>query len=171
MRLMAMSFKGLCWQVNPTELNVEYTQNIRETALPFAGSRLTDLGVKKRQVTGKGYFVGSTCMEQWRKLEELFGQGGPGNLQLPGLEPFRAVLSGLRLLGEEGADIVKYSFAFTEVWAGESYRGQGVHRAEAGESLWDYAGRYGWDMERLRAANPHIRDIACLELGEEVFAP
>ena len=157
MRLMAMSFKGLCWQVNPTELNVEYAQNIRETTLPFAGSRLTDLGVKKRQVTGKGYFVGSTCMEQWRKLEELFRQGGPGNLQLPGLEPFRAVLSGLRLLGEEGADIVKYSFAFTEVWAGES--------------LWDYAGRYGWDMELLRVANPHIRDIACLELGEEVFAP
>ena len=28
-----------------------------------------------------------------------------------------------------------------------------------------------WDMELLRAANPHIRDIACLELGEEVFAP
>ena len=81
MRLMTMSFKGLCWQVNPTELNVEYAQNIRETTLPFAGSRLTDLGVKKRQVTGKGYFVGSTCMEQWRKLEELFRQGGPGNLQ------------------------------------------------------------------------------------------
>ena len=160
MRLMTMSFKGLFWQVNPTELNVEYAQNIRETALPFAGSRLADLGVKKRQVTGRGYFVGSGCRE-----------GGPGNLQLPGLEPFRAVLSGLRLLGEEGADIVKYSFAFTEVWAGESYRGQGVHRAEAGESLWDYAGRYGWDMELLRAANPHIRDIACLELGEEVFAP
>lgn len=171
MNLMTMSFKGLCWQVNPTELNVEYAQNIRETLLPFAGSRLTDLGTKKRQVSGQGYFVGKDCIEQWRKLEELFRQGGPGSLQLPGLEPFRAVMSGLRLLGEEGDGVVKYSFAFTEAWAGERYRGQGTHKAAAGESLWDYAGRYGWDIEELRAANTHIRDIAYLEQGEEVYAP
>lgn len=171
MKLMTMSFKGLCWRVNPTELNVEYAQNIRETLLPFAGSRLTDLGTKKRRVSGKGYFVGKDCMEQWRRLEELFRLGGAGNLQLPGLEPFRAVLSGLRLLGGEGADMVKYSFDFTEAWAGEDYRCQGGHRAAAGESLWDYAGRYGWDIEKLREANPHIRDIACLRQGEEVFAP
>lgn len=168
---MTMSFKGLSWQVNPTALNVDYAQNIRETLLPFADSRLTDLGTKKRQVTGQGYFVGQDCMRQWGRLEELFRQGGPGNLQLPGLEPFRAVLCGLKLLGEAGENLVKYSFAFTEVWAGERYRGQGVHRAAAGESLWDYAGRFGWDMERLREANPHIRDIADLEQGEEVYAP
>lgn len=171
MKLMTMSFKGLAWQVNPTALNVEYAQNIRETLLPFAGSKLTDLGAKKRRVSGQGYFVGKDCMEQWRRLEDLFKLGGPGSLQLPGLEPFRAVLSELKLLGGEGEDMVKYSFAFTEVWAGESWRGQGTHKAAERESLWDYAGRYGWDMEELRAANPHIRDIAWLEQGEEVYAP
>ena len=41
MNLMAMSFKGRCWRVNPTALKVEYAENIRETLLPFAGSRLT----------------------------------------------------------------------------------------------------------------------------------
>ncbi|MCI9191921.1 LysM peptidoglycan-binding domain-containing protein [Acutalibacter muris] len=171
MNLMAMSFKGRCWRVNPTALKVEYAENIRETLLPFVGSRLTDLGQKKRRASGEGYFVGGDCMEQWRRLEGLFMEGGPGSLLLPGMEPMRAVLSELRLLGEEGAGLVKYSFVFTETWAGESYRGQGVHRAAQGESLWDYAGRYGWDMEELRAANTHIRDIACLEQGEEVYAP
>jgi len=110
-------------------------------------------------------------MGQWQRLEELFRQGGAGCLVLPGIEPFWAVLSGLKLIGEEGGGTVKYSFAFTESWGGERYRGQGVHPAAAGESLWDYAARYGWDMELLREANPHIRDIAFLEQGEEVFAP
>lgn len=171
MNLMTMSFKGLCWRVNPTELDVEYARNIRETMLPRVGSVLSDLGVKKRRVTGKGCFVGKDCMAQWLRLEELFRQGGPGSLQLPGLEPFKAVLSGLKLLGEAGGGMVKYSFTFTETWSGEGWRGQGVHRAAAGESLWDYAGRYRWDIEDLRRANPHIRDIASLELGEEVYEP
>lgn len=171
MNLMTMSFKGLCWKVNPMELDVEYARNIRETMLPKAGSVLSDLGEKKRRVTGKGCFVGKDCMAQWRRLEELFRQGGPGSLQLPGMEPFKAALSGLKLLGEAGGGMVKYSFTFTETSAGEGWRGQGAHRAAAGESLWDYAGRYGWDIEELRRANPHIRDIACMELGEEVYGP
>ena len=104
-------------------------------------------------------------------LEALFAQGGPGSLQLPGQEPFWAVMDSLKLLGEPGKDLVKYGFGFTEHKAGEAYRGQGVHKAAAGESLWDYAWRYGWDMEALRRANPHIRDIADLREGEEVRSP
>ena len=43
--------------------------------------------------------------------------------------------------------------------------------AQAGESLWDYARRYEKTMEEMIAANPHIRDIAVLEVGEEVRVP
>ena len=110
-------------------------------------------------------------MDQWRALEALFAQGGAGSLQLPGQEPFWAVMDSLKLLGEPGKDLVKYSFGFTEHQAGEPYRGQEVRRAAAGESLWDYAWRHGWDMEALRRANPHIRDIADLKEGEEVRSP
>lgn len=169
MKRMTMSYKGIVWQVNPTALHVECQRNLKETVLPFAGSGITDLGVKKRRVSGTGYFIGPGCMERWRELEAAFRQGGAGSLILPGLEPFWAVLDGLKLLGEEGGDLIKYSFTFTEAPSGE--RRRQVFSAAAGESLWDYAGRYGWDMEELRAANPHIRDIAQLELGEEVYAP
>lgn len=171
MNLMTMRFKSFTWKINPTSLNVECVRNLKETALPFVGSQAVDLGVKKRRVTGQGYFTGADCIDQWRRLEELFAQGGAGCLELPGLEPFWAVLDSLKLLGEAGGGQVKYGFAFTESQAGERYRGQGVHRAAAGESLWDYAGRFGWDMEETRRANPHIRDIAYLEQGEEVYAP
>lgn len=171
MNLMTMRFKGFTWQVNPTALNLECERNVKETLLPFAGGFAADLGAKKRRVTGQGYFVGGNCMEQWRQLEDIFAQGGPGSLQLPGQEPFLAIMDGLKLLGQEGSGRVKYGFSFTEYRGGERWKGQGRHLAAAGESLWDYAGRYGWDIEELRRANLHIRDIACLEQGEEVFAP
>lgn len=168
---MTMRFKGYTWQVNPTSLQVACARSVKETPLPFAGGLTVDLGLKKRRVSGEGYFVGADCMDQWRRLEEVFAQGGPGSLQLPGQEPFFAVMDSLGLLGQEGPELVRYNFSFAEHRAGERWQGQGRHLALAGESLWDYAGRYGWDMEALRKANLHIRDIAELSQGEEVFSP
>lgn len=171
MNLMEMRFRGFTWVHNPTALTVALERNVRETALPYRGSRLEDLGAAKRKITGEGYFTGEGCMDQWRGLQEEFCRGGPGSLQLPGLEPFLAVMDSLRLLGAPGAGLIHYGFAFTEYRAGEDYRGGGVHRAAAGESLWDYAWRYGRTMEEMVGANPHIRDVALLEEGEEVQVP
>ncbi len=171
MNLMTMRFKAFTWKVNPTELRLECQRNVKERLLPYVGGSALDLGPKKRKASGEGYFAGADCMAQWRKLESIFNEGGPGSLQLPGQEPFLAVMDSLKLLGEEGENLVKYAFSFTEHSAGEPYHGQGVHRAAPGESLWDYAWRYGWDVEELRRANPHIRDIAWLQEGEEVYAP
>ncbi len=54
MHLMTMGFKGITWEVNPTALRLEWARSLRETVLPFAGSRLEDLGRKKRRVLGEG---------------------------------------------------------------------------------------------------------------------
>ena len=132
---------------------------------------LEDLGEAKRRITGEGYFTGEGCRAQWRQLQAVFRRGGPGSLQLPGQEPFLAVMDSLKLLGAPGEELIHYSFGFTEHRAGEAGRGRGVHTAQAGESLWDYARRYEKTMEEMIAANPHIRDIAVLEDGEEVRVP
>ena len=171
MNLMTMRFKNFTWPVNPIQLDLECSRSVKETALPFAGAQAVDLGPKKRRVSGQSRFTGPDCMEQWKRLEAVFAQGGPGSLQLPGLEPFLAVMDSLKLLGREGAGQVRYHFSFTEYQRGPAYGGQGVHQAAAGESLWDYCGQYHWDFEALRRANPHIRDIAWLEAGEEVYSP
>ena len=42
MHLMTMGFKGITWGVNPTALRLEWARSLRETVLPFAGSRLED---------------------------------------------------------------------------------------------------------------------------------
>ena len=122
MNWMAMRFRGFTWRVNPTQLNVECQRNVKEALLPFAPGKTVDLGPKKRRVTGQGWFTGPDAMEQWRELEALFAQGGPGSLQLPGQEPFWAVMDSLKLLGEPGKDLVKYGFGFTE------------HKAEIGRA-------------------------------------
>ncbi len=171
MNLMGMSFKDFIWEHNPTALTVSEERTVKETTLPFSGARLEDLGAKKRRVTGEGYFTGTDCWERWNALRQVYARGGPGSLRLPGQEPFLAVMDGLKLIGAAGKDLVKYSFSFIEQWSGPEYGGAGLHFAEDGESLWDYAWRYGRTIEELVRANPDIRDIACLEYGEEVRAP
>jgi len=166
-----MGFAGFTWQVNPTALRLEMGRNLRETALPFAGSRLEDLGLKKRRVSGEGWFTGADSMERWQALSEVFAKGGTGYLQLPGQAPFLAVMEELRLIGEPAEDAVHYSFAFAEKDGGGDGQGGRVYRAAAGESLWDYSWRYRVPIEELHRANLHIRDIACLEQGEEVRVP
>lgn len=171
MNLMGMRFRDFTWPHNPTALTLGLERNLRETALPYRGSRVEDLGVAKRKITGEGYFTGEGAKSQWNALQEVFRRGGPGSLQLPGEEPFLAVMDSLKLLGAPGEGLIHYSFGFTEYRAGQEARGRGVHTGAAGESLWDYARRYGKTMEEMIAANPHIRDIAVLEAGEEVRVP
>lgn len=171
MNLMGMRFKDFTWEDNPTALTVSDERNLKEVVLPYAGTRTEDLGRQKRRVTGEGYFAGESCWERWNALREVYSRGGPGSLQLPGQEPFLAVMDGLKLIGAAGKDLVKYAFSFTEHQSGEEYGGAGVHRAKAGESLWDYAWRWGRTVEELRAANPDIRDIGALKEGEEVRVP
>ena len=171
MNLMEMRFKGFTWRNNPTELSVELGRSVKETALPYGGSRTEDLGETKRRVKGGGYFTGADCMEQWEALRAVFSQGGPGSLQLPGQEPFLAVMDGLRLVGTTGKDLIHYEFSFLESRSGAPYGGAGKHRAVQGESLWDFAWRYGRQVEELVEANPQIGDIGKLKEGEEVTVP
>lgn len=169
--LMGMRFRDFTWRDNPTSLTVGDSRNLKETVLPYAGTRTEDLGRQKRKVTGEGYFSGEDCWDRWNALHKEYVRGGPGSLQLPGQEPFPAVMDSLKLLGAAGKNLVKYAFSFTECGAVSEWDGGGVHRAKAGESLWDYSFRFGRSVEELRLANPQIRDIGRLSEGEEVRVP
>ena len=110
-------------------------------------------------------------MEAGAGRQRAFSQKGPGLLQLPGVEPFWALMDSLELVGAQGKDLVRYTFSFTE-WEGRAaYAGSGTYCAQAGESLWQYANRWGLSIEKLVEANPHIRDICALEEGEKVMLP
>ena len=110
-------------------------------------------------------------METWNGLQAAFSQRGPGILQLPGVEPFWALMDSLELIGAQGKDLVRYAFSFTEWDAQSDFLGSGTYLAQEGESLWDYANRWGIPIETLVGANPHIRDICDLKEGEKVVIP
>lgn len=169
--LMTMSYKTFTFRDNPVTLTVEEERNIRETVLPFCGTSPENLGRRKRRVRGEGYFTGEDCWRQWSELQAVYCEEGPGSLRLPGQLPFLAVMDQLKLIGAAGENLVKYSFSFTEWESGAAYAGKGVHLAKLGESLWEYAHRFGRSIAELVEANPHIRDIACLEDGEKVMVP
>ena len=171
MNLMSMSYKDFIWRNNPTSLTVSDERTVKETLLPYSGTKAEDLGRQKRRVQGEGYFVGEDCWEQWNALHTLYLQGGAGSLRLPGQRPFLAVMDGLKLIGAAGKNLLRYSFSFVELQGAADYRGKGVHLAEQGESLWDYAHRFRRDMEELRLANPQLQDIGYLMAGEEVIVP
>lgn len=171
MNLMGMRFKGFTWENNPTSLTVSEERAVTEALFPYAGTAVQDLGRKKRRVKGEGYFSGPDCWEQFATLREAYLSGGPGDLQLPGQRPFRAVMESLKILGAFGKDLVKYGFSFTETFGGTAADGVGRYIAKAGESLWDYTQRTDRSIEELTKANPNIRDIGCLREGEEVLAP
>lgn len=171
MRLMGMRFREFTWRDNPVSLRVENLREILETIAPFGESRAQELSSRVRKVTGEGYFAGEDCWEQWNGLQRAYVQKGPGMLQLPGLTPFPAWMDRLELLGVQGKNLVRYAFSFTERASKPAYQGQGVYAAQEGESLWDYANRWGLPVERLVECNGHLRDICCLKEGERVIVP
>lgn len=169
--LMAMSYKTFFFRDNPVSLSVEEEKNVKEILLPFCEAGAEELGSKKRRVRGEGYLTGTDCWQQWNALQEVYREAGPGSLRLPGQLPFLAVMEKLQLIGAAGENLLKYAFSFVEWESGKAYSGRGIHRAEEGESLWDYAYRFGRTVEELVEANPQIRDIACLACGEKVVVP
>ena len=168
---MGMRFRDFTWRDNPVSLTVSHARNVESTDIPFGTSRSQELGSRPRNVTGEGYFSGEDCLTQWRELQGVFAQSGPGLLQLPGVAPFWAVMDSLELIGAQGKDLVRYGFSFVEWDPQKAYQGAGVRLAQEGESLWEYANRWGISIEALILANPQIRDICDLQEGERVVIP
>lgn len=164
-----MRFGGFVFPNDPASVQVTHRGMIRETVAADGTARTECVGVYKRRVTGKGCFTGESAMEQYRALEELFGESGP--LFLPGRAPFEAVLSELSLTGVRETDAVSYSFTFIETGDAPTGLSGRTYLAKEGESLWDYAYFSGVSIDALAEANPQIGCIAALKAGEAVHIP
>lgn len=161
MKLQPMRFKNYIWPVNPESVKLEYGRNLQEVNQPLAGSALQDLGRKKRIVSGRGRFAGSTCMEEFSKLEALLAEGGSGVLALPGIKPFAADFFSLKMAGEPRPDCVAYEFVFLEDDCAQEdaspCAGGGTYVCGGGETLWSIANAYHTTVDRLHALNPAIQ--------------
>lgn len=169
-RLASMSFKTFVFPNNPVKLTIKDEKAVSETVLPFSGTAAETLAQKKRRISGEGWFIGEDSWQQWDTLQSLCRENTPGCLRLPYQMPFPAVAEQLHFLGTNGAGTVHYSFTFVECDHTEM-TAPITCTAEQGDTLWDYAERFGKTLGALRAANPHVRDILELTPGQQVVIP
>lgn len=175
MRMQPMSFKKYVWPFNPEKIQLAYARNIQSMKLPLFGSILQDLGCDKRVVTGEGEFIGTSCMAEFNRLAAVFAAPGSGTLWLPGVPPFTAAFSSLKMIGAAQPDCVSYSFLFVEdentVFMDTSVLKTGAYVCVGGESLWSVANLYNTDVDTLKALNPLIQWPNQLQAGWKVVLP
>ncbi len=168
MNLVPMSFRSYVWPCNPETVKVEYARNTARFRAPGGTDAVQENGAAPRKAAGHGHFTGSGCLEEFRRLSEVFSAGGSGTLSIPGTEPFPAVFASLVMKGEPRPDCVEYEFEFLENASAAEPGEAGVYVCTGGESLWDVAARFGTDVDTLRAANRQIEWPDALETGERV---
>lgn len=174
MKMQPVSYKSYVWPFNPQKIQMKYTRNMREIKLPFSDSVLQDMGFGKRMITGKGEFIGKTCMAEFNRLAQVFAEEGSGTLRLPGISPFTATFFALKMVGEAQPECISYEFTFLEdaaVSDKTAVSDTGIYVCTGGESLWSVANRYSTTVDRLKALNPMIQWPNDFGAGQKVVLP
>ena len=151
-----MSFKDYVFPINPSVIRITHKRQVAINKIPGGLSKVEDLGIKGRIISGEGEFFGSECEKHFEELKELFDRGGGGMLYIPSQKPIYAVFENLELIGKDIEGLIKYGFEFAESFDKE-------HRDECAEcigngqnTLWDFAYEYNTDVGELLELNPDI---------------
>lgn len=173
MNLEKMSFNNYVWSHNPRKINIEEEKNIVEFMLPFNKNILQNLGRKKRIVKGEGELFGVTCFNEFKELRELYLADNSAYLKLPGIDPFLARFSSLKMVGEANEDVLTYTFEFIEEIEYDSeIRGDladGYYIASDGDTLWTIANKYNISVSTLLELNKDIRKPEDVSSGQKVL--
>ena len=167
-----MKYKDYTWPSNPKRLEVSHRRNVREMGLISGASVVQDLGTFCRVVQGEGELCGPSCLQQWERLVQIFQEGEPGVLVLPGHPPFFAHFRSLEALEEAFPELILYSFTFWEDGASVPDPGDSSsaleHTAAPGETLWSIASLYHISIDSLMARNRDISRPDRLPPGKRV---
>ena len=192
MRLTPMRFKDYPWPHNPEVCAVERRRRLAVHPVPFGNCVIQDLGSTYRVLRGEGEFVGQGAYEEFRRLSDVFQEGGAGILVHPVWKTERALFAALTVEEEPLPDYVRYSFEFWEDWDGytaalteveveitevetaetlSEKRESAVYTVRNGDTLWGIAKRYGVALTAVIAANPQIKNPNLIYPGDEVVIP
>lgn len=191
--LSPMRYKGFVWPHNPRMYTIGFERRMAVHPIPGGGCELEALGQSYRVMQGEGEFVGSRAYDQFKALASVFYENTPGLLVHPIWQAANAYFVDLTLTQEPRADYVRYRFSFWEcpsagqeglrevaaagggsgIEGGQSApaaasAGAVYHTVGKGDTLWGIANRYGVDLNRLIALNPHIKNPNLIVVGQKV---
>ncbi len=164
-----MRFAGYTWHHNPKSLKVTNGKKVVVLSVPYSTDVLQNFGEKPLTISGVGELYGEDCLEQYEKLRQVYEMGKSDVLCLPQLIPMYAYFDSLTLQAQPSANVLTYSFSFTQVKNKPSVCNcvQSVV-AEDSQSLWDISHLYGVPIDTLVAVNPQIMFLNDLTQGEVV---
>lgn len=170
--LSAMKYKGFTWPNNPRVFEAVNSRRIVTHKLPFSGFITQDMGKDCRVFSGEGEFTGEDAYLNFRRLSELFSQGGDGVLTHPVWQAVTAYFTKLTLREEPRENYVRYSFEFTECpdqTAAEAVNyGPSEPRyysVQSGDVLGAIASGEAKTVEELLSLNPQLRNPNILTAG------
>ncbi len=167
-----MSYKGFIFPVNPSVIKIRHSSRLVEDTIPFDADLVRDFGRRACEISGEGELIGSDCAEQFKRLREVFLEGGSGLLLLPVLEPFYAFFENLELIEEPSDELIRYGFVFFEDTSAKHFENspKQSHIAADEETLWDISYKYNVPVEVLLDNNPDImRPDTVLNSGEVIL--
>ncbi|SDN83098.1 LysM peptidoglycan-binding domain-containing protein [Acetanaerobacterium elongatum] len=166
-----LRYKEYTFPTNPRRLEVINERRTARVPLPFEGELVADMGARARMVVIDGEFFGANAMQQYLKLEQVYNQGGSGQLYLPGEPPFMAHFSFFKTVGLPGRDGYGYTARFIEDTLQD---GSGTPErqftciVQENETLFAIAARFHTTAERLLADNPAIVSPNGLTAGQVI---
>lgn len=108
-----LRFKEYTFRHNPRKIVVKCGTGIARKSCFAFGERMQTVGRSLKVVEGEGELFGADAMEQFSQLQKLM-YGGSGILSGAGLEPMKALMESLQLIGRGGDETISYTFRFIE---------------------------------------------------------
>lgn len=189
MKLSPLKYKSYTWPTNPTRYSMRYEKNTAVHHYPYTNiNEVDDTGMKPREVSGEGEFVGEGAYDEFKKLASVFYSRGPGALIHPIWQIQQAIFTRLEVEQEPTPNYVKYSFSFiehtpevkvTEVKKASSSNNNDknkpktktnskIHTVKSGDTMWAIAKRNNISLKQLVNKNPQIKNPNLIYPGNKI---
>lgn len=192
MPLAPLKYKDYTWPVNPQSYSIRFEKNTAVHHYPYTNiNEVEDVGMKPRQVSGTGEFIGEGAYEEFGKLASVFYKQGHGPLIHPIWQIQQAVFQRLEVDEEPTPNYVRYTFAFVEhtpetqivevkkeIILSYSHEEGKItvskndteeHVVKKGECLSLIAKRYGTTWQEIVKKNPSIKNPNLIYPGQKII--
>lgn len=191
MELSPLKYKTYTWPENPASYKMRFEKNTAVHHYPYTNiNEVDDTGMKPREVSGEGEFVGEGAYEEFKKLSSVFYSKGPGALIHPIWQIQQAIFTSLEVEQEPTPNYVKYSFGFIENMPEVKVNVQEqkkvsntntdnnpipqaksiikTHTVKSGDTMWAIAKRNKMSLKQLVEKNPQIKNPNLIYPGNKI---